>query len=476
MIQDKFYSKFIAYVNEHGLFKQNSKILVGFSGGVDSTALINILLHFRKEYNLTLIAAHVNYHLRGEDSNQDERFVKEFCFNNNIPIMVHSVNLLNETNMEAKAREIRMTYFDKIKKFYKIDVIALAHHKYDQAETVLSRFIRGAAFNGLSGIRPKSNYLIHPLLSFSKDELCEYLKEIDCAWREDLSNQDSEYNRNKLRNKLIPEIEKEYNPLFKEKLLDYAWMFSESDKIFKDMAQKAYKKALIFADEFEIFFNLDDFINLSPIIQFYIVKSAWERLSGMDKDFYLTNFKEIKNILLLDGSKEVHLPNEIVFQKDYEFLRFFNRKTLVPEQVYLSREISSLRSIFVFNDKRILMQKLKSLPEEGFPKNSDTVILDLDKIDFPVTLRYRQDGDRFIPFGMKSYKKLKDFFIDEKIPKFQRDKVVLFCDSEKIFWVGEHRLDNRVAVDSETKNYVMFKIEDTKENKTRSAKKKSKKG
>ncbi len=475
MIKEKFLSEFISFVKENALFKNNSKILVGFSGGADSTALINVLLEFKKEYSLTVMAAHINYHLRGQDSDLDERFVKEFCFKNNIPILVHSANLQNQSGMEAKAREIRMNFFEKIKKHYKIDAIALAHHKFDQAETVLSRFIRGAAFNGLSGIKPKAGHIIHPFLPFSKDDLCSYLNSIGCSWREDSSNQLSDYNRNKMRNQLIPQIEKEFNPNFREKLLDYAFLFSEADKIFKDQALKAYKKCLLFADEQETFLSLDDFLSFPSIIQFYIIKTAWEKHSATDKDFYLNNFKDIKNLIALEGSKELHLPHDVVFQKDYEYLRLFNKKRFNDDPEYTSREISSLRSIFVFNDKRILMQKLKSLPDEGYPKDSDTVILDLDKISFPIYLRYRQDGDKFIPFGMNSFKKLKDFFIDEKIPKFQRDKVVLFCDSDKIFWIGEHRLDNRVAVDDNTKNFVLFKIEDTREIKHRSAKKKNKK-
>lgn len=476
MIIDRFHRKFISYAIKHGLIKDQMKILIGFSGGADSTALCKVLLHFKKEYHLTLVAAHINYHLRGEDSKADERFVKEFCFENNIPIMIQQSDLTGVKGMENKAREIRMSFFQKIKKHYKVDKIALAHHKDDQSETVLSRFFRGSAFNGLSGIKAVSNDIIHPFLPFSRDEIEEYLTALNQTWREDLSNQESSYNRNKIRNQILPIIEKDFNPNFKEKLIDYAELFSEADKYFLVHAQRSYKKTLEFAEDHEIVFNFEEFVTLSPVIQFYIIKQAWETLSKNDKDFYYYHFKEIKKVLASDGGKEINLPLGIIFQKDYYNIRLFDPKNIETETTHQSREISSLRNIFMFNDKRILMQKIKSMPEEGFSKDNDQVVMDLDKIVFPLTVRYRQEGDRFMPYGMSQLKKLKDFFIDEKIAKFQRDKIAIICDAHHIIWVAGHRIDHRVAVDEHTKNFVCFKIEDTKENKMRSAKKKSKKG
>ena len=473
---EKFHKKFIQYVLENSLFKQNSKILVGFSGGADSTALMNTLLHFRKEYRLTIMAAHINYQLRGDDSHADERFVKEFCFDNNVPVLIHRADLKGQSGMENKAREIRLDFFYKIKKMNKIDVIALAHHKNDQAETVLSRFFRGSAFNGLAGIKAKAGDIIHPFLIFSREDLESYLNELKCNWRDDLTNYESDYNRNKIRNKMLPLIEQEFNPNFREKLIDYACIFSEADNYFKSVAQKLYKKAMIVAEESEIVFDLNEIVTINPVLQFYIFKSAWEKLSMLDRDFYYYHFKEIQNILTMEGSKEVSLPADIILQKDYYTLRLYNKKTYNPNPEFAFREISSLRTIFVFNDKRVLMQKLKSMPDKGFPKEKNCVVMDLDKIQFPLILRYRQPGDRFIPFGMKGFKKLKDFFIDEKIEKNQRDKVVIFCDTEKIIWIAEHRIDQRVAVEEETKKFVMFTIEDLKESKLALAKKKSKKG
>ena len=177
----------------------------------------------------------------------------------------------------------------------------------------------------------------------------------------------------------------------------------------------------------------------------------------------------------LDGGKELSLPGNIILQKDYYSIRLYNKSTYADKVDYTSREISAIRAVFVFNDKRIQMQKMKQISDSDLKKNGNCVIMDLDKVKFPLTLRYREPGDRFIPFGMTGFKKLKDFFIDEKVEKFQRDKVVIFCDTEKIIWVAEHRIDQRVSVDEETKWYLMLTIENIKENKLTMARKKTKK-
>ncbi|HOQ80952.1 MAG TPA: tRNA lysidine(34) synthetase TilS, partial [Candidatus Cloacimonadota bacterium] len=245
---------------------------------------------------------------------------------------------------------------------------------------------------------------------------------------------------------------------------------------FQSEAIKLYKRAALLESEVEIYLELDKFLPINPILQFYVLKIAWEKLSHSSKDFYYYHFKEVQNLLDLDGGKELSLPANIILQKDYYSIRLYNKLTFSDKVEYDSREISSLRTVFVFNDKRIQMQKVKTISENDLKKDNNCVVMDFDKVQFPLTLRYRQAGDRFIPFGMTGFKKLKDFFIDEKVEKFQRDKVVIFCDAEKIIWVAEHRIDQRVAVDSETKWHLVLTIDNLKENKLTIARKRTKKG
>jgi tRNA(Ile)-lysidine synthase len=407
-----------------------------------------------------LIAAHINYRLRGEDSDNDELFVKEFCYNENIPLYILQASIQDDESVQKKAREIRLNYFKKLKKHYKMDYIALGHHKHDQSETVLHRLIRGAGFTGLSGISPIKDELIHPLLSISKEELLEYLKQKNMSYRTDKTNLESHYTRNKIRNDLLPLITKEYNPNFEQKLIEYSSLFYLTDTYFKQHIKKDFKKAVLNRTDSDIVFDVEYLKSINPILNFYLFKEAWTLLTETDKDFYSVHFYDIMSIVETnDGYKEVVLPENVLVMKDYQSLIFRKQDKFKSQPKETSKEIAKIQNVFTFNDQRYTMKKLKLCPENGLGNGIDDIILDLDKIIFPIIIRYRQPGDKFIPFGMDGFKKIKNFFIDEKIPLLERDFIVLFTDTEKILWVSGYRIDQRVAVSTETRNFLHIKID-----------------
>jgi tRNA(Ile)-lysidine synthase len=205
-----------------------------------------------------------------------------------------------------------------------------------------------------------------------------------------------------------------------------------------------------------------------PVLLYYVFKMAWNDLTGKDKDFYFVHFHDILGILGTDsGYKEITLPENVIVIRDYQYLTFQKVDVGYREQSLenreMSKELSSIRNFFSFNDCRFSMQRVKSLPEDGYGSGKDKIIIDLDKIVFPVTMRFRKDGDKFMPHGMSGLKKLKDFFIDLKVPNLLRDNVIIFSDTEKIFWVCGYRIDQRVAITEETKNYLVIKIENKNE-------------
>ena len=458
----------------HSFLHRNVRILVGISGGADSVCMTLLLKELQKKYSLFLMAAHVNYHLRGEDSDLDEIFVKKFCYEENIPLYILQAAIKEGETLQKQARDIRFEYFHKIRKHYKMDYIALGHQMDDQVETIMQRFLRGAGFTGLGGISPKKDHVIHPILSISKAELLEYLSVKKREYRTDKSNQTNSYNRNMIRNDLLPQIYKDYNPNFAQRLLEYGNLFYMADTYFANQTQKHFKKALVTRSDSEIVLDVKTLRDCFPILQFYLYKEAWTILTGKDKDFYNIHFQDIINILETDsGYKEITLPENMIVMKNYQHLIFRNKAKYVPIPTEKSKEITQIRNVFTFNENRFTMQKVKTLPESGIGNGGDSVVLDLDKIVFPIILRYREDGDRFIPFGMENFKKLKNFFIDEKISLHDRDAIVLFTDVEKIFWVSGYRLDQRVAVSNETKNFlVVTLVNDENEPKNRSAQRK----
>ena len=461
----------------HSFLQKDVRILIGLSGGPDSLCLTLLLKELSKKYSLFLIAAHVNYHLRGEDSDLDEAFVKEFCYKENIPLYIYQANINKNESLQNKAREIRFEYFQRLKKHYKIDYIALGHQMDDQTETVLQRLLRGAGFTGLSGINPKKDGVIHPILNIRKSEILEYLSQKGIIYRVDITNQTNNYTRNKIRNELLPYLKKEYNPNFEQKLIEYGNLFFMADSYFSEQIQKIFKKALISRNESDIIFDLKYLRECPPIFQFYLYREAWTLLIGTDKDFYTVHFQEIIYIVESEsGYKEITLPNNILVIKDYGYLIFRNTDLYTPPNLEQTKELTQIRNVFSFNDQRFTMQKIKQYPEAGLGNGYNSIVLDLDKIIFPITLRYRKSGDRFIPFGMENFKKLKNFFIDEKVGSSERDMTILFTDAEKIFWVCGYRLDQRVAISKETKNYLLISsVEDSNEAKNRSAQRKQKK-
>jgi tRNA(Ile)-lysidine synthase len=468
--KSNFFARFQRFVVENKLVQSGDKVLVGFSGGADSTALLLALSQLKTTIRFSILAAHINYQLRGEESDADEHFVKEFCFSRNIALVTKTVKITTQSGVEAEARDVRFRYFNALSKLYKVHRIALGHHQGDQAETMLFRLIRGSGINGLKGITPISGSVIHPLLPFTRDEITAYLQHNSVSWREDLSNQNTIYSRNMIRNDLIPWIQNRMNPRISEQLAATATVFYETDQILGELASRRLNRALLHEDEECIQLKLNDLLKWRSVLRFYIYRRVFERLSGSDKDFYQSHFEAIEAICSSDGSKYITLPRDVLVQKQYNQLIFRTASSLEEIDVTNSKVLTSVRSRFSFEGWRISMKKLKKMPAQRFPfEDSYSTYIDLDKTSFPITIRHRLPGDRFHPLGMQHSKKLKDFFIDEKVPKFDRDKALIFCDDSKIIWVCGHRVDNRVVTDANSNSILRIRVERVATRKMRAA-------
>ena len=471
-----FIERFEQYSIKHKLFKSGEKILVGFSGGADSTALLLALWHLKSKYGYSLLAAHVNYDLRGEDSKLDEQYARKFCFDRNISIVVKNITIDSTSNVENHAREVRFKYFNNLRKLYKIQKIVLGHNREDQAETLLFRMFRGSGYTGIKGISPITDDVVHPLLSFSRKDITSYLELEGIKWREDLSNKDNTYSRNKIRNQMIPWIQEHLNPNVVTKLYETAEIFSETDDILESLAKRRFLKAQIKHSKDECRLSTKIIKKTRSVLRYYVYKEAYSRINGNSKDFYHNNFIEIENLLTSDGSKQIYLPNNVYVFKEYDELIFTNIDFSKSENIENEKEITSLRNRSTFEDYRIIMKKLKKMPtKRNLFEDKDIAYLDLDKTSFPITIRHRKPGDRFHPLGMQHNKKLKDFLIDEKVPKFDRDKVLIFCDKEKIIWLAGYRIDDRVVTSEQTQNILQISIEKMATNKMRAAERITKK-
>jgi len=436
------------------------KLVIAVSGGADSVALLHLLHQVKTDLHLTLLAVHVNHHLRDVESDADEKFVKKLCEHLNINVIVKHVKFDTKADLENQARNKRNAILLNVLKSYNFDYIALAHQKNDQAETVLMNLVRGAGITGMGGIKPVTDTIIRPLLPFSRAEIITWLKDNKLDWREDKSNQDNRFTRNRIRNELIPWLEENLNKSVTDRLLLQTRTFQKADDYFRKHTERLLKKSVIDDSGEQIVLDLAYLKQLSEIEQFYTLRVCYNALSKTDHEFFMHSIDEIKRLFDSEGSKQTRLAHNIWVIKQYDELIL---TTLDPQQE--SNDIKELiideeRTHFVFFNWRFTIKYLKNIPKNLTNTSIlHNVLIDLNKVTLPLKLRGRQTGDRFIPSGMTSEKKLKEFFIDEKVPKLDRDKVPILTDSEKIIWIVGYRLDNRVLCNEETHKILHIAVE-----------------
>lgn len=462
--------RFAKHVVSDGLITPGMKLVIAVSGGADSIALLYLLQLLKPDMQLSLIVVHVNHHLRGADSDADEQFVKNLCDRLNINTVVKHLKFDNEKDLENQARIKRRNILYKVLKSYKFDCIALAHQKNDQAETILMNLTRGAGITGMGGIKPCADSIIRPLLPFSREEIEAWLKENKFDWRHDKSNDETRFTRNRIRNELIPWLEKNLNQSVTDRLLLQSRIFQQADEYFKANTERKFKKLIISENAEQIILDLAYLKQMAEVEQFYSLRAIYSTLSKTDHEFFMHSFDEIKRLFESEGSKQTRLAHGIWVIKQYDEMIM---TTIDPQTE--TNEIQELildeeRTHFVFSNWRFTLKFLKLQPKNlTNTKLLHNVLIDMNKVVLPLKLRSRLPGDRFIPSGMNSEKKLKEFFIDEKVPKLERDKVPILTDSEKIIWIVGYRQDERALCSEDTHRILHIIVEPVTSGRKRAA-------
>lgn len=451
----KILKKACTTIEKHNLLKNGDKVLVALSGGADSVCLLNILNDLKEIYGIKIYAAHLNHMLRGEDADGDEQFAKDLCKQLNIPFFSKKVNVINyaKENMqttEEAGRNLRYEFFSEICMEHKIDKIATAHNQNDNVETVVMRFIRGTGLYGLAGIPYKNKNIIRPVLDLSRNEIEEYLSLSKSNFVTDKSNLEPVYSRNKVRLNLIPEIENEYNPHFKETLSGNIETFKNATDYLKKITKEKAEKLVCFKGTYA-YIKLCDLKNEHTFIKSSIIHYILEMYS---KEKQVTS-ERVKDIILLTETEKgsVDFSKELYVSVMYGKLYFIMRKD--KNNFFYNVQIPSCTYIKECN----LTVKIDFT--ENVVKSKKSLYVDYDEIDGKtVTIRNRKDGDFFYPSGMKGKKKLKDFFIDEKIPFFLRDEVPIVAIDNEIVCVGNYRVSEKYKVKSNTIKFLKIEISD----------------
>jgi len=436
------------FITKNSIFKHGDRIVVGLSGGADSVALLRVLVNLSDSLRLKLFAAHVNHNMRGESSDDDEKFCVELCKTLNIPLKIYSVDMAGyasemKLSSEEAGRELRYESFSDALNFFSAGVIATAHNKNDQAETFLMRVLRGTGIKGLCAIRALSGNLARPLLCVSRREIEDYLETLGQPYKTDETNASDAYTRNKIRSKLLPLMINEFNPSAIDTICRSSEILSEESDFIEREAEHAYGLCAV-GNSLEI----AKLKTLHSAILKRVVRLAYKKASGTLRDLSAAQTDCVLSLLDSESGASAELVNNYKAVIEYGFLKFVKRVTNLP----FCYELTAEKQVYVKEIDRYVVLSRKI--------NDGGVAFDFDKLKGSVFVRSRRNGDKIKIDGLGT-KKLSDFFTDRKTPRDERDSVpILEVNGEIVFVAGGNGrnayVDGRFAANSSSKNAIHF--------------------
>lgn len=457
--------KVIDFIKENSMIKSGDKVLVALSGGPDSVCLLHILSELKELLHIEVYAAHVNHCLRGESALKDEAYVEELCKNLNIKCFVKRVDInkiSEEKNIstEMAGREERYKFFEELKNEYSLDKIAIAHNANDQAETLIMRALRGTGIEGLVGIKPvRDGIFIRPILILRRKEIEEYCEINNLTPRIDETNLEEIYSRNKIRLKAIPFIEENFNPDIVNTLNRLAYSCSKDVEFIQEEVEKRFTKLCI--KENNSILIKEEAFNAKEALLTRIIKKALFEVSSKHNNFELKHIQDIIALKDKGTGKQINITNGVIALNEYGDIRIklVDSKKVKDNKVLnlenIKDELDKNQKVVIEDDilgnYELIVEDLKK--GEKFSKDRFIKSFDYDKIS-NIDIRFRQNGDKIIPLGMKSSKKLKDIFINNKIPKEERDFIPLVLFNNEIAWIVGSNVSETFKVTNKTKKVI----------------------
>jgi tRNA(Ile)-lysidine synthase len=435
---------FISFIKGHQLIQPAESILLAVSGGVDSVVMSSLFY----EAELPFAIAHCNFGLRGQESEEDEEFVRALAQQYKVKFYTTHFDTkayakANKLSTQMAARELRYTWFKELCNAYQINKLATAHHANDCLETILFNLTKGTSIAGLHGILPQQEKLIRPLLFASKESLLHYAQAKGLSWREDSSNIQDDYARNLIRHQVIPSL-KLINPNLENTTNVTIDRLSQIEKLFNEQLESLRD---------ELFSQQEDicYIAIQKIKQkTWAPVMLWEML----KPFGF-NFLQIKSLLhpSVQTGKCIYTNDYQLYVDRTTWILSARKNSIMPSEHIVNEKIKDVN----FLDQRLRLQVM--LKEKyKITHNSQVAALDLEKLQFPLTIRPWQAGDFFYPLGMLQRKKISDFLIDQKVPLLLKQKVYVLESAGQIAWVIGYRIDDRFKVKEITKQVYELQL------------------
>lgn len=426
------------------LIEKGDGVVIALSGGPDSVAMLYSLYLLKEELDIKLVAVHLNHLFRGENSDGDEAYVIELC--NTLGIDVRSfrtdvTQLAKDKSMsfEEAGRYERYRLFNEVMNEFNYDKIAVAQNRNDQAETVLMRMIRGTGITGLKGINYiRDNYIIRPILDVDREIIESFCEKHNLNPRVDHTNFEDVYFRNKVRLKLLPLLKNEFSSAINDSLIRTSHLASDDDDYLNLEANRTIDELFSHSED-EYFIDVDRFNELHISIKRRVIRNLVLLVSGSLNDLSFGLTSELLTMFSRKTHGSMILWNDIEFKVSYKNL-IIKKSNCKKHNWKFSSNVYEREDVDISG------------------KNTKSVYLDFDAVVGEVYLRYRKNGDTFSPLGLNGSKKLKDYFIDKKIPKDKRDNIPLLCDNEGILWIAGQTIDNRAKITNLTKKIIELKV------------------
>lgn len=450
----------ITFAEENQLWKKGDGIVLGVSGGADSVCLLQLLYEAKNEYDLKLYVVHVNHGIRGEEAKRDAAFVEALAKEKSLPFFLVEKNVPkyakeNKLTEEEAGRMLRYQIFEQIRKEKNATSIAVAHHKDDQAETVLFQLFRGTGVRGLAGMAPKKDSIIRPLLFAERKEIEVYLQEKKMSYCQDSTNEEVEYSRNCIRHEILPKIEKEINGKARSHIADSAKKVAQWRQYMEKQGEIFYEKIVTKREEFLV--DIPAFQKLDVVIQDEVLRKLFLQWIPAAKDIGQIHYDKVKALIEGENGKRITLPQRVIVAKRYEQLVFMREEiTKEKNRISLTCEIPSKH--IVENDGGIYEISLElwnrgDLPTK-IPQKDYTKWFDYDMIKSGLVLRNPQPEDYF-SLGNGKTKKLNRYFIDEKVPREERVNHLVLAENDHVLWILPNRISEAYKVTENTKRVLV---------------------
>ncbi len=462
----QLFERFVTTIDRYGMVCDGDRVVVSLSGGADSIALLHLMLDLRSMFDIDICAAHLNHCLRGKEANEDERFVKDLCRRLEVRCVTAKIDITKKVraekkNIEAAAREARLSFLKDAARKLKATKIAVGHTMNDQAENVIFRLIRGSGPRGLSSMKPVQGNIIRPLLWIEREKIDAYLHTMNIPFRFDSSNSDLRFTRNRIRHVLLPTLKREFNPQIIPALARTAELLSDEDSFLDSLAAEILVKDSDIQDK-KMTLSAELIRSIPPALARRVLRCAVRMVRGELKETSFGNVEKILALIMKRASgKTVLLPSH-------------TRVTITTQKIVITAGIPSahvrkaiqkrlnIEGTTEIDQGRVLIkativtaQEFRESLKEGGKRKA---FLDLKKTGKALSVRNVAQGDSFRPLNAPGRKKVSDFFIDRKVPKAEREDTLVVTSKGKIAWLMGYEIDNRFKVDTGTRHILVLDL------------------